>query len=130
MIHRLIQSTPLVGLIRIFASLAFAGIICLFVLYNWTPSSSFQSVCTLFPISRHHFNDRKILSFASQYYNINDNSMGEGYRFIKVMVREAQKKCVVCSCASSMGFNDTGFLPRLLSFSHTQQDDGGEDHIT
>lgn len=78
MIHRLIQSTPLVGFIRIFASSAFAGICCLFVLYNWTPSSSFQSVCTLFPISRHHFNNRKILSFASQYYSNKDNNMGEG----------------------------------------------------
>lgn len=72
MIHWLRQSTPLVGLIRIFASSAFAGI-CLFVLYNLTSSSSFQSV---FPISPHHFNSRDILSFTSQYNSANDNNMG------------------------------------------------------
>jgi len=77
MIHRLSKCIPLVGFIRIFASSAVAGI-CLFLLYTWTPSSSFQSTSTLFTISSHHFSNKKILSLASQYFSAIDNNMGGG----------------------------------------------------
>eukprot|EP00986_Skeletonema_menzelii_P002781 scaffold790_cov149-Skeletonema_menzelii.AAC.26 len=124
MIHRLIQSTPLVGLIRIFASSAFAGI-CLFVLYNWTPSSSFQSVSTLFPISRHHFNKREISSFASQYYNIKDNNMGgESSRNsdTNVMVGPVYKR-------ASQLLHPTYPIPPSFSFDKSTEENYGVDNM-
>jgi predicted kinase len=68
MISRWRQSAPLFGVIRIFASSAFAGI-CLLVLYSLTSSSSFQSAYTFFTISSHHHNNRLISYYSSNGIN-------------------------------------------------------------
>lgn len=75
MILRWKHFAPLVGLIRILSSIAFA-VIYVIVLYSLTSSTSLQSVYyTRFPILPHNYkNNRVISSLTRQYNSISDSN--------------------------------------------------------